>query len=262
MPVTMREPTVRTDVALEVANVSKHFGGIQALSDISLSARTGHVLGLIGPNGAGKTTLVNVITGMVKPDSGSVRISGEDVTDQPAHARVRQGMSRTFQNIRLFRQLSVLENVTVAWHYGNGFKTRASLLPLPGELRARRAGREAARNALNRVGLDSSESRVADQLAYGDQRRLEIARALATEPRVILLDEPAAGLNSFEAEALLEVISGLRSDGLTVVLVEHNMQLVMDVSDEIAVLSSGAKIASGKPAEIAANSLVREVYLG
>lgn len=247
---------------LRIEAISKSFGGLQALSDVTIAAERGKVLGLIGPNGAGKTTLFNVITGMMAADEGHVHLGETEMNGLTPQERVHAGIARTFQNIRLFRQLSVIENVTVAWHFGAGFTLSRGLLPTRAERTARREGLAAAETVLERVGLTDVAGRVADELSYGNQRRLEIARALATQPSLLLLDEPAAGLNSAEAEELLVFIRGLGDDGLTVVLVEHNMRLVMGVSDQVAVLSSGALIAQGTPEEVSSNDTVREVYLG
>lgn len=231
---------------LELKDVSVTFGGVRALDGVSLEIEPGTVLGLIGPNGAGKTTLINAITGLVRPGSGSIRLGGTALERLPQHRVARAGISRTYQNIRLFGALSILENLQAG-----AFAQRTPL------------DADAARALLEAVSMQESDlARRAGTLPYGAQRRLEIARALAARPRIVLLDEPAAGMNPHETQSLRGLIRGLAERGIGVLLVEHDMPLVSAVSDRIVVLNFGRTIASGTPAEIARNPAVIEAYLG
>ncbi len=231
---------------LELKDVSVTFGGVRALDGVSLEVEAGTVLGLIGPNGAGKTTLINAVTGLVRAGSGSIRLGGTALERLPQHRVARAGISRTYQNIRLFGALSILENL------------RAGAFAQPTPLDA-----AAARALLESVSMQETDlARRAGTLPYGEQRRLEIARALAARPRIVLLDEPAAGMNPRETQALRGLIRGLAERGIGVLLVEHDMPLVSAVSDRIVVLNFGRVIASGTPAEIARNPAVIEAYLG
>lgn len=248
--------------ALAAQNISISFGGVRALDGVSFEATAGKVFSIIGPNGAGKTTLFNVISGLCIPDDGRVWLGGEDVTALTPERLARRGLSRTFQNLQIFSHLTTLENVMVGRHRHESTGLVADLLHLPVVSRQNRITRETALDALVRVGLGAMAQRSAGGLAYGDLKRLEIARALATEPTVLLLDEPAAGCNPAETKNIEAMICGIAQDGITVVLVEHDMRLVMRVSDRIHVLANGHTLAEGDAAEIRANPAVIEAYLG
>jgi branched-chain amino acid transport system ATP-binding protein len=247
---------------LEIERLSIAFGGVRAVSEVSLAVAPGLVFSIIGPNGAGKTTLLNMISGIYVPQDGAVRLAGEDVTGLAPHLLARRGLSRTFQNLQLFFRMSVLDNVMVGRHRHETTGILSDLLHLPSVATQNRETRQAALAALARVGLAGQAERPAGALAYGDLRRLEIARALASEPRLLLLDEPAAGCNPVETEELDRIIRSIVKDGVTVVLVEHDMRLVMNVSDRIHVLANGGTLAEGTAAEVRSNPAVIEAYLG
>lgn len=247
---------------LSVEGLTRRFGGVVAVDGVSFGVGEGEIVGLIGPNGAGKTTVINLLTGLLKPSGGSITFDGTRLDLLPAHRIARAGVARTYQNVRLFRGLSALDNVIVGTHGHTSASFAARLVFSPAVRREEEAAREQARGLLARVNLAPRAGSRATSLPYGEQRRLEIARALASRPRLLLLDEPAAGMNPAEMDQLIALIRSLRDEGQTILLIEHNMQVVMGVCDRIVVLSFGKKIAEGTPGEISANKDVIAAYLG
>lgn len=249
-------------MVLEIKNITKNFGGISALTDVSFKINQGEIFGLIGPNGAGKTTMFNVITNMFLPTSGEIRFVGEHISGIKPHKITDKGICRTFQNIRLFSQMSVLENVLVGGHCRSKSEVMHSVFRTKKQRKEEKALHENSLELLELVGLSSYTDVIAENLAYGQQRRLEIARALASNPKLLLLDEPAAGMNESETDDLFDLIKKVQKRGVTVLLIEHDMPFVMKLCDRIAVLNFGKKLAEGTPEEIQNNQAVIEAYLG
>ena len=250
------------NATLSVVNLGKSFGGLRAVQGVSLEARSGQILSVIGPNGAGKTTLFNCLSGIYGPDTGSVKLRGEEIVGLPPHEVARRGLSRSFQNIRLFPEMSALHNVMVGRYARTPAFPLGVLLRTPGWKRSEREAEAASLDLLEFVGLADRAKSWARELPYGLQRRLEVARALATEPAVLLLDEPGAGMNPSEIAAMMKLVANIRDRGIAVIVIEHHMKLVMEISDRILVLDHGEPIAEGAPEEVRRNPRVVEAYLG
>jgi branched-chain amino acid transport system ATP-binding protein len=252
-----------TEALLQTHSLRKEFGGLVAVDDIDFVVPEGSIVSLIGPNGAGKTTFFNMLTGVYKPTAGAVVFAGEDMTGKPPHAYTQRGIGRTFQNIRLFQNMTALENVLVGMHTRLKGSLFEAILRTPRVKHEEGDARARARELLEYSGLRRKDSVIGRNLSYGDQRRLEVARALATEPKLLLLDEPTAGMNPQETAEFTDFVARLRADrDLTVLLIEHDMRVVMGVSDRVTVLDYGEKIAEGTPSEIQKNDRVIEAYLG
>jgi len=247
---------------LELQSVSRQFGGLKVLQDVSLRVPQGSIFGLIGPNGAGKTTVFNLITGLLAPGTGSITFEGLSLVGMAPHRITQAGIARTFQNIRIFKEMSLLDNVVVGMHRHLKSSWPATLLGLPSFRADERRARERARELLGWVRLGHKVNELADKLSYGEQRKLELARALATEPKLLLLDEPVAGMNSAEKTELMAEIVNIRDRGYTIFMIEHDMRFVMGLCEQIAVLNFGRIIAQGGPQQIRNDPQVIEAYLG
>ena len=250
------------EVLLAAKSVAKNFGGVKALRDVSLSIRAGEIYGLIGPNGAGKTTFFNCMTGLYVPDGGGFDFAGAPLMADAPHQAAERGIARTFQNIRLFANMTALENVMVGRHVRTGAGVIGAMLQSRTTRAEEAAIRQRAEDLLHYVRIEDRADDLAKNLSYGDQRRLEIARALATDPKLLCLDEPAAGMNATETEELRELIDGIRRDGTTILLIEHDVKLVMGLCDRVAVLDYGALVIEDVPAVVQKDQRVIEAYLG
>jgi len=254
--------TARAERVLETTQLVKSFGGLVAVNKVDFHAGENEIVGLIGPNGAGKTTLFNAITGVYPPTSGDIRFLGHDIAGMLPSKVTKLGIARTFQNIRLFNEMTALENVMVGQHCRSHTSMLRIIARTPGAMRAERAVRDKCMGLIEYVGLAGHAGELAKNLPYGSQRRLEIARALATEPTVLFLDEPAAGMNPQETSALMGLIRRIREESMTIILIEHDMKVVMGSSDRVVVLDHGEKIAEGPPDRVRSDPKVIEAYLG
>lgn len=247
---------------LEVENLNRSFGGLHAVNDVTFDVMPNQIKAVIGPNGAGKTTLFNLIAGALESDSGEVKFHENRITNLPSHRVAEQGIARTFQNIKLYSNMTVLENVMIGRHVRTGAGFFAGLMNLPQTWKEEKEIHNKSMELIEMLGIAELADSDATSLAFGQQRTVEFARALAMEPELLLLDEPAAGLNIYETAEIAETIRKIRDWGITILIIEHDMSLVMDISDEITVLSSGKKIAEGIPEEIQRNDEVIKIYLG
>lgn len=248
---------------LEINNLTKVFGGLKAISDITFSLEKGRIVSIIGPNGAGKTTFFNTLTGIYKPDGGTIKFNGKSLVGLRPDQIAARGIARTFQNIRLFPDMTVIENILVGMHIHFKQSPLQTLFRLPGFKKEEAEAEKKAARLMQYVGLKRVENELAKNLPYGAQRRLEIARALAAEPLLLLLDEPAAGMNPQETEDIIRLFRHIKADmGMTILLIEHDMRVVMNISEDICVMDYGEKIAEGTPQQIRANTRVIEAYLG
>lgn len=259
---TATGPVHEAAPALRVSGLHKQFGGVAAVQELDLEVAPGSVFGLLGPNGAGKTTVLNLVSGFLTPDRGRLEVHGEDATGRSSHEIARMGVARTYQNVRLFEGMSVLDTVVAGFYQHRTSTFFDSVLALGRERRERREFRERALELLDRVGVNAHPEQIGTTLPYGDQRRLELARALATNPRLLLLDEPTAGMNATESSSLGDLLHQLRDDGVTLVLIEHNMRLVMEYCESAAVIHFGQLLATGTPRECVAQRDVQEAYFG
>ncbi|HEY6919750.1 MAG TPA: ABC transporter ATP-binding protein [Tabrizicola sp.] len=247
---------------LSIEGLGISFGGLKAVNDVSFTVKPGEIVSVIGPNGAGKTTLFNMISGVYQPGSGKVMLNGENVTAMSPHLLARRGMCRTFQNLQVFQSMTVLENTIAGYHLQESGHVLSDLFNLPASRRRAKEAEAGARELLKRVGLERAAEREAGSLSYGSLKRLEIARAMALKPKVLLLDEPAAGCNAVETEEIDHLIAEIAGSGVAILLVEHDMKMVMRISNHIVVLDHGEKIAEGDPASVSRNPAVIAAYLG
>ena len=250
------------ELAVDIVGLTKAFGGLRAVDDVTIRVPRGRIHGILGPNGAGKTTVLNMVSGFIQADAGRIEVFGADVTRMQPFRIARQGVGRTYQNIRLFPGLTVLETVVAGAYMQRSSTIAGAILFSPGERRERREMRERATELLDKVGVRAGSSALAETLSYGDQRRVEIARALATNPRVLLLDEPTAGMNDAESEEIGRLLLDLRDLGLTLILIEHNMRLVEEFCESVSVMNSGALLAEGAPTWCLEQDDVKEAYFG